>query len=188
MKTYRAAIVGCGSRAPAHIEAYAHIDNAEVVACCAPGSARRDPLAAKYHLRAYADARKMIESERPDIVHLVTWPDTRVELMSLVAELGVPLCTTEKPLATAVSDWRKLVELENSARTRFAVCHQVRWHPRLVAVPGGAFQRAVGRGKIPRLFGRHEHCRSGHPQFELRHVAERGCAGDACVWQRQRLG
>jgi predicted dehydrogenase len=141
MKTYKAAVIGCGGRAPAHIEAYQQIANAEVVACCAPSGARRDPLAAKYHLRAYADPRQMIESERPDMVHLVTWPDTRLELMSLVAELGVPLCTTEKPLATGVSDWRKLTALEAGAKTRFAVCHQVRWHPRMLqcrqALAGG---------------------------------------------------
>ena len=126
-KQYKAALIGCGSRAPAHIEAYDLLDDAEVVACCAPGPTHRDPLAAKYELRAYDSAAKMIEVEKPDIVHIITWPDTRVELMKLVSELGVPLCTTEKPIASNVADWRSLIELEAVSKTKFAVCHQFRW-------------------------------------------------------------
>jgi len=146
MKTYRAAIIGCGHRAPAHIEAYQHIPNASVVACCAPSAHRRDPLAARYHLKAYSDPREMIRVEQPDIVHLVTWPDTRVELMTLVSELGVPLCTTEKPLAAAVQDWRALCALEQNTRTKFAVCHQVRWQPDLVRC-----QEALRSGRLGKV-------------------------------------
>jgi predicted dehydrogenase len=146
MKTYRAVVVGCGGRAPAHIEAYQHIPNVEVVACCAPSATRREPLAQKYGLRAYADAGEMIRAEHPDIVHLVTWPDTRVELMTLVSELGVPLCTTEKPLATGVKDWRKLVELEKNSQTKFGVCHQVRWQPYLVRC-----QEALRSGRLGKI-------------------------------------
>ena len=42
MKIYKAAVIGCGGRAPAHIEAYRHIPNSEVVACCAPSPLRRE--------------------------------------------------------------------------------------------------------------------------------------------------
>jgi predicted dehydrogenase len=146
MKTYRAVVVGCGARAPAHIEAYQHLPNTEIVACSAPSSTRREPLAQKYGLRAYADPAEMIRAEHPDIVHLVTWPDTRVELMTLVSELGVPLCTTEKPLATAVKDWRKLVELEKTSATKFGVCHQLRWQTHLMKC-----QEALNSGRLGKV-------------------------------------
>jgi predicted dehydrogenase len=143
---YKAAIIGCGHRAPAHIEAYQHIPGAEVVACCAPTPTRRDALAAKYGLHAYAGIGEMVRAERPDIVHLVTWPDTRVSLMTEVAELGVPLCTVEKPIATGVPDWRQLCALEARSKTRFAVCHQVRWHPYLMPC-----QDALRSGRLGRV-------------------------------------
>jgi predicted dehydrogenase len=146
MKTYRAVVVGCGGRAPAHIEAYQHIPDTEVVACCAPSPARREPLAQKYGLRAYADPAEMIRAEHPDIVHLVTWPDTRVELMTLVSDLGVPLCTTEKPLATGADDWRKLVALERTSQTKFGVCHQLRWQPHLIKC-----QEALASGRLGKI-------------------------------------
>ncbi len=91
-----------------------------------------EKLGAEFGIKPYTDIAEMVEAERPDIVHLATWPDTRVELMSLVAELGVPLCTVEKPIATGVDDWRQLCELEAKSQTKFAVCHQLRWQQDLV--------------------------------------------------------
>lgn len=140
---YKIAIVGCGGRSRAHILPYQHIANTRVVACCAPTPARRDKLAEEFGLHAYADAREMIVKEQPDMLHLVTWPDTRVELMSLVSELGVPLCTVEKPIATRVADWQALRRLESASKTKFAVCHQVRWQPHMVKC-----QQAMTSGRL----------------------------------------
>ena len=144
MRHYRAATIGCGRRAPEHIEAYDLIENAEVVACCDPNGTRRDPLARKYGLAPYADPADMIRQEQPDIVHILTWPDVRVELMTLVAECRVPLCATEKPVATAVADWRALSALEAGSNTRFAVCHQFRWEPRLTRCRQALTSGALG--------------------------------------------
>ena len=129
MAEYRAAIVGCGGRSGDHIRAYEEIPEASVVACCDIDARRRDAVAEEFDLRSYGDAGAMIRAESPDVVHLITWPATRVELMSVVAELGVPACTVEKPIATGVADFRALCELDRASRTRFAVCHQLRWHP-----------------------------------------------------------
>jgi predicted dehydrogenase len=68
---------------------------------------------------------------------------TRVELMGLVSELGVPLCTVEKPIAVNVRDWRALTELEKTSKTKFAVCHQFRWQRHLVQC-----QQAVAAGEL----------------------------------------
>ena len=147
MQHYRAAVIGCGARAPEHIEGYDLIENAEVVACCDLDATRREPLACKYGLAPYADPADMIRQEQPDIVHIITWPDVRVELMTLAAECGAPLCVTEKPVATAVADWRALSALEASSDTRFAVCHQFRWEPRLTrcreALAGGSLGKVL---------------------------------------------
>lgn len=144
MNRYRAVVIGCGGRSPAHIQAYEQIDGAEVVACCAPTAIRRDKVAAEFGLRAYADAERMIEKEKPDIVHVVTPPNVRVELMTLVADLEVPLCTVEKPIAIGVADWKALCALEASSSTKFAVCHQARWHRPLVKCREALASGALG--------------------------------------------
>lgn len=127
MKSYRGAIVGCGARGRAHAEAYRHMKRAKLVACCDPAEEKREALAREFGVKAYTDTQTMLRQERPDLVHIVTWPDTRVELMTIVSDAGVPACTVEKPIATGVADWRQLCELQMRTKTRFAVCHQCRW-------------------------------------------------------------
>ena len=127
MPEYSVALIGCGHRSRPHITPYREIDEAEVVACCAPSPTHREVLASEFDLNSYSDAREMIETEEPDLVHIITPPRVRVGVMDLVSELGVPACTVEKPIAIGVKDWRALCELEARSQTRFAVCHQLRW-------------------------------------------------------------
>ncbi len=138
---YKAAVIGCGGRARDHVRAYETIPNAKVVACCAPTPNRRDAFAKDFGLKAYADAAEMIAKEKPDIVHIVTWPNIRVEMMTIVSQANVPLCTVEKPVATSVPDWRALCALEAKTKTKFAICHQTRWNEHLEtcrqAIAGG---------------------------------------------------
>ena len=163
MKSYKAAIVGCGQRAHDHVEAYRHLPNVRVVACSAPSPTRREPFAQKYGLKAYADTAEMIRRERPDIVHLITWPKTRVELMTLVSDLDVPLCTVEKPVAIGVDDWRALQRLESESKTKFAVCHQLRWHPNLRKCQESIARGEIGVPPLSRHLLRHEHRRGRGP-------------------------
>lgn len=146
--TYKAAIIGCGHRSRAHLDAYRHIDRAEAVACCDLSPTHRDQVADEYGLRAYDDAERMVREEAPDIVHIVTPPTARVELMTLVSDHGVPLCTVEKPIAVGVDDWRALGELERTSATRFAVCHQFRWQPHLVKCQNAVATGAIGPVKF----------------------------------------
>ncbi len=132
MKAYRAALIGCGGRGRPHLQAYEHLNEGRAVACCDRVPERAENLAAEFGINAYADAAEMLTAEKPDIVHIATPPDARVELMTLVSDMRLPLCTVEKPIATGPRDWRQLVELEAGSPTRFAVCHQFRWHPNFV--------------------------------------------------------
>jgi len=140
---YRAAVIGCGFRGRAHIRAYEGMEEAEVVACCDIAAARREEVAAELGITAFADADQMLKAEKPDIVHIATPPDARVGVMTSVSDMGVPLCTVEKPIATGVRDWRELVALEARSKTRFAVCHQFRWHEHLVKC-----REALASGKL----------------------------------------
>ena len=126
---FTAVLIGCGGRGVMHARAYQHIDNAKLVACCDLNAAVAEQRAAELGLRAYSSAEEMIAREKPDLVHVVTQPRARFELLDLVSRMGVSACTVEKPLAVGVEDWRKLCALEKTTRTRIAVCHQFRWYP-----------------------------------------------------------
>jgi predicted dehydrogenase len=146
MDKYRCAVVGCGARSIGHAKAYGLISRGELVACCDLRAEARQGYSAQFGLRAYADAAEMFAKEKPDMVHLVTWPDTRVELMTLVDQYRIPACIVEKPIAREVVDWKQLVALEGKTKTKFAVCHQVRWHASLTAC-----RQALRSGKLGRL-------------------------------------
>ncbi len=144
MPKYRSAIIGCGSRAYGHANAYQHVYQGELVACAnRSDTLRREKFAKTFGIPGYADAEQMLRAEKPDLVHLVTMPDQVCELMSMVSELGVPACIVEKPIACGVADWRLLSELERQTSTKFGVGKQFRWHSYLTNC-----QRAVAGGYL----------------------------------------
>jgi len=136
----RAVIIGvAGSRARGHIEAYANLPDAKVVAV----SSRREAFAAafadEFHIAGrYTDYRRMFADEKPDLVHVNTPPHARAEIIAAAGEAGVPAVLIEKPVAIQGEDWRALTELTNDLapdpaagrRTRVAVNHQLHYHPR----------------------------------------------------------
>lgn len=143
MAKYNAVVIGCGGRSRPHIQAYTHLEEAEVVACCDLLPEKRGEIAVEFSIRAYVDAAEMIKQEQPEIVHILTLPNVRVELMTLVSDMNVPLCIVEKPIATGVVDWKALCELEQQSSTKFAVCHQFRWQPYLLKC-----RKALTSGKL----------------------------------------
>ena len=147
MKTYRTAIIGCGRRAYGHANAYQLISNAKLVACSNKSDlSRRRKFANTYNTASYSSAKRMIEEEKPDLVHLVTMPDQSLNLLRMVSELGVPACLVEKPIAYGVRDWQQLCELEAKSTTKFGVSKQFRWHPRLLEC-----RKVLQSGQLGRL-------------------------------------
>jgi predicted dehydrogenase len=146
MKTYRCAILGCGGRARMHALAYKHVTRGQLVACCDLIEERRQTFAQEFGLAPYADAVKMIRQERPDLIHVVTLPHTRVELLTTVHEQGVPASIVEKPIAYQARDWRALVALEVQTGTKIAVGAQFRYHPDLTRC-----REAVQSGRLGKV-------------------------------------
>lgn len=132
MKTYKAVILGCGPRAEYHASAYKYNNNVDLVACCDMNQERREDFAGRYRLRAYSELTKMVQAEKPDIIHLVTPPGLRLQLMQEVSELGIPGCVVEKPIALGVMDYLAIRELSTVTNTKFIVNHQFRYHPQFL--------------------------------------------------------
>ena len=99
MTKYKCAIIGCGGRGKMHAYAYQFVKKGELVACCDRNPENLESFSREFNLRPYSTAVEMISKEKPDLVHLVTSPRLRVELMSLVNDLDVPACIVEKPVA-----------------------------------------------------------------------------------------
>ena len=142
--SYRCAFLGCGPRAQGHARAYDLIAAGLKAACCDLDQKRLDDFAAKYQIpQRYTELDEMLDKEQPDVVHLVTPPKLRVELMTRLAKAGVPGVIVEKPICIGADDYKALRQLEQQTATKFAVNHQLRHHPTILD-----FLRRVEEGEI----------------------------------------
>jgi predicted dehydrogenase len=142
--SFRCAFLGCGGRAHGHAAAYEHITRGERVALCDLNEERLNAFGDKFGVATrYTDLDEMLSKEKPDLVHCVTDPTLRVPLMTHLADAGVPAVLVEKPICIGADDYHALRALEARAKTRFAVNHQLRHHPRVLD-----FLRDVQEGKI----------------------------------------
>jgi predicted dehydrogenase len=141
---YRCAFLGCGPRAAGHAQAYRRIRRGTPVACCDLDRARLDAFADRFNIpQRYIDLDEMLRQARPDVVHLVTRPNLRVELMTRLSDAGVPAVIVEKPICVGADDYAALRALERQSTTKFAVNHQLRHHPMVLD-----FLRRVQEGEI----------------------------------------
>jgi predicted dehydrogenase len=143
--SFRCAMLGCGPRAHGHAKAYSLIERGKLVALCDMNEERLKAFGEQHGVAArYTDLDEMLAQEKPDVVHIVTPPTLRVGLMTQVAEAGVPGAIVEKPICIGAEDYKALRKLEASAKTRFAVNHQLRHHPRILEFLGDVQAGRIG--------------------------------------------
>lgn len=140
----KSAFLGCGPRAREHAIAYEQVTKGQLEAICDLDEARLEAFGDEFGIdRRYTDFEGMLEAERPDLLHIVTLPSIRVDVMTIAAEHEVPVVIVEKPIALQGEDYRQIVELERRASTRFVVNTQLHFHPDNLAL-----KRYVAEGHI----------------------------------------
>ncbi len=143
--SYTCALLGCGPRSKGHARAYEHITRGRLVACCDLDADRLAACADEYGIASrYGDLDEMLKVERPDVVHLVTPPTLRVDLMKKLSVAGVPAVIVEKPICVGADDYKALRELAHSSRTKFTVNHQLRYHPRVLELLDSVRKGEIG--------------------------------------------
>jgi predicted dehydrogenase len=131
--SYKCAFLGCGPRATGHAKAYEHITRGVPVACCDLNEERLNAFAEQFGIpHRYTNLQEMLAQEQPEVVHLVTRPDLRVDLMTELAQAGVRGVIVEKPICIGADDYYALRDLATAPRTRFVVNHQLRHHPQIL--------------------------------------------------------
>jgi len=134
---HRTAIIGVsGPRAHGHATAYRTIKNGRVVAVSSrqEGAAERFLHEAEVRATPYRDHLTMLEAERPDVVHLNTPPDARLELLRDCERYGVRGVIVEKPLGIDGKDARAMRAFAATTSLKVVVNHQLHFHPRRQAL------------------------------------------------------
>ena len=111
--------VGAGYFSQYHLAGWRAIDSAELVGWC-----DRDPARGQ----RYTDAAQMLDREKPDLLDIVTPPESHLELVRLAASRGVSaIC--QKPLAPTYEEAALIVTTAERAGAPLLVHENFRWTP-----------------------------------------------------------
>jgi predicted dehydrogenase len=119
----RIGIVGCGKVADQHVQAIHRIPDCEIAALC-----DREPLMAKQLGErcgltvCFSDAREMLQSVRPDVVHITTPPQGHYSLAAECLNAGSHVYV-EKPFTITAGEAEALVQLAEGRGLRATVGH-----------------------------------------------------------------
>ncbi len=141
----RGALIGCGFVSQHHLAAWRLQAEARLVALC---DVRPDRLAWASSIapgtRAYADARAMLDAERPDFVEICTRPDTHRPLVELAAESGAHvLC--QKPASPSRDDLLAMISACDRAGVRLMIHENWRFRPWYRALRASLDSGLIGR-------------------------------------------
>jgi len=144
---YRIAVIGRTGRGN-----YGHgldvvwndIDQAEVVAVADEDAEGRAAAARRLKApRAYADYRKMLEEERPQIISVAPrWVDCHRDMVLACADFGCHVFL-EKPMCQTLEQADEMVAALEKRNLKLAIAHQTRYSPALQHV-----QRLIADGKL----------------------------------------
>jgi predicted dehydrogenase len=126
----RVAIVGCGKIADGHVEEIKKIPgDAQVVAVCDREILMAEQMATRYALPAYYDSfERMLDKERPDVVHITTPPESHLALTRMSVAAGAHVYV-EKPLALNHADAEALVDAVAKAGKKMTIGYTFLFDP-----------------------------------------------------------
>ena len=151
----RGCLVGCGFFARNHMNGWAGLPGAAIVAVCDTDRARAEDMAAAFDVAAvYTDAREMLTAERPDFVDIATTPPSHRPLVEMAAPL-VPLVICQKPIAETRADAAAMVTAADAAGSHLVIHENFRWQRGFVRLREVIAAGAIGTPSFARLSFRH---------------------------------
>jgi predicted dehydrogenase len=140
----RVALVGCGKIADGHVEEIQKLpDRAKVVAVCDRELLMAEQMAVRYGLPAFYDSyERMLETERPDVVHITTPPGSHVALTRAAIDAGCHVYV-EKPLTLRYDQSKELVDYAARAGKQLTIGYTYLFDP-----PALEMRRLIAEGVL----------------------------------------
>ena len=131
--TFRVALVGCGAISGNHIKAILAAGQ-ELCALCDIDPTHAQAVVQKYELGdlpIYTDYNMMLDTEKPDAVHICTphYLHAPMSVAALERNIHV-LC--EKPLCISLEELKTLRAAVKKSHAQLGVCHQNRYEPNMI--------------------------------------------------------
>lgn len=130
MQPLKVAVFGTGYFSRYHYEAWNRLPGVRLVSICVRGNRERaQRFAAEYGIDAvFTNPEEMLDRTRPDLVDIITTPESHAELVRVAAAHGVPMIC-QKPLAPTLSEAYEIVETAERAGTLLVAHENWRFRP-----------------------------------------------------------
>jgi len=127
MDPLRIAVIGSGFWSQFQIPAWLELPNVECVAVCDMEPDRARAVADRFRVpKHFRDPEELFRTAHPDVVDVITGPETHRDLVELAARHGIPVIC-QKPLAHDFETAREMVRICSEAKVPFFVHENWRW-------------------------------------------------------------
>ncbi len=129
MKTYKLVGIGSGYFAGFQYRAWNRIPEVKVTAMCNRNIEKASPIMQEFGIaNHYTDYLEMLDREKPDIVDIITPPETHLEMCREATDRGIHIIC-QKPLAPTLEEAKKIVDYVSEKDIRFMVHENWRFQP-----------------------------------------------------------
>lgn len=141
----RGGIIGAGFFSGNHLNAWAMVEGAEIVALCDTDPKRLSKMGDAFGIDArYSDAAEMLDSEDLDFVDIITTAPTHRPLVELAIGKDVHVIC-QKPFAETLEDARAMVRAADMAGKTLMIHENFRWQSPVRAVIDELRSGTIGR-------------------------------------------
>jgi len=148
--TFRVGIIGCGTIFPMHAQSIKNMKEAKLAAVCDIKEARAREKAGQHNCVYYTDYKKMLDSERLDVVHICTPHYLHMPMIIEAAKRRINIIS-EKPMGLDPIQARKEIAFAKKNKVAFTVISQNRFNPGSRLVKARIGDKSVGKPKAAKL-------------------------------------
>jgi predicted dehydrogenase len=117
------AIVGCGKIADVHASQIQNIEGCEIVGVCNRSPLKAKQLYERFRVKRYFnDLEELVDTARPDIVHVTTSADSHFDVAKFCLEHSCHVYV-EKPFTLYAEQAQQLIDLANGKGVKLTVGH-----------------------------------------------------------------
>lgn len=144
----RVGLIGCGNIARTHVPYIRSSKGAEIVAVCDSNLEQARSFARQFAVsKIYSDPMTLLREQRPDVIHILTPPQTHAELAISAMESGVHVLV-EKPMTVSLEEADRVVATARRTGVQLCVNHNRLFDPVVVKakqmVANGSLGQVVG--------------------------------------------
>lgn len=125
-------IVGCGKMADQHAVQILRIPDVEIVATCDRETLMAQDMCQRFNIpRHFNDVNELLRSNKPDVIHITTPPQSHYSLARICLESGCHVYV-EKPFTLYAAEAEDLINLAESKALKITAGHNAQFTPAMI--------------------------------------------------------